>query len=216
MRTGKLVLIAASALMLQSCATAHRPLPMPEGKLEPVNSLDTAEMLAHEAGLVIVGEERDLEAVREHFLYGDQLLIAKPKDERMNLIRPTDPNEFAQVDGARIVERTVVVPFSFGSSKFEPTAEQKVRILQLIAVADRVDVRGRTDGKKVTEADSKMARLRAEAAKRYLLDRGMPSNLISVNYQAAGDYIADNEQSGGANRRVEIEFVVEDFVRASL
>ena len=58
-----------------------------------------------------------------------------------------------------------------------------------------------------------MAHRRAEAAKRYLLDRGVPSSIIAVNYQAAGDYIADNEriEGRGMNRRVEIEFYIDDF-----
>ena len=197
----KMFIAILVSISLASCATSKYP-PQPSGPSKPVNSLQTAEMLAHEAGLVVVGVESNKPEVKQQLLQ-TQLFRARTRDE------------FALVQGAQLVERTVYVPFDFASDEFKPTVEQRYQLRQLLAVADRVEVRGRTDGRGNTRADERMAHRRAEAAKRYLLNRGVPGNIIAVNYQAAGDYIADNEQVKGRsmNRRVEVEFYIDDFTR---
>ena len=179
----------------------ERP-PEPTGPSVPVNSTATTEMLAHNAGLVVVGPKRDVPEVKQQVL-------------SRQLFRRNTRDQYARVPGAQLIERTIYVPFDYGSDKFLPTMRQRLYLKQLLAVADRVEVRGRTDGRGNKKTDERMAHQRAESAKRYLLDRGVPGNIIAVNYQAAGDYIADNESIDGRNmnRRVEIEFYIDDFTQ---
>lgn len=210
----KTIIAFVSLLTLTACAIPERPT-QATGPSKPVNSLPTAEMLAHDAGYMLVGPKRESKEVKQYFLYKGQYHTEQPTDPSHALLlnRPADRADFAEVPGARMVERTVRVPFEFASTLFRPTPQQQFQIQQLSAVADRIEVRGRTDGKGLKGADERVARLRAEAAKRYLLDSGLPSNIIAVSYQAAGDYIADNHRSAGRgmNRRVELEFYIDDF-----
>ncbi len=212
MKTMKVLTIAVTLLSLAACALPERPT-KPSGPAKPVNSLATQEMLAYEAGYMLVGPERNKPKVKKQFLYNGQLFNQKPEALQRQLSRAKTRDEFAMVPGAELVERTVKVGFSFGSDEFLPTPEQRFQLRQLLAVADRVEVRGRTDGRGNPAADERIAHLRAEAAKRYLLDRNVPSSIIAINYQAAGDYIADNEKTAGRgmNRRVELEFYIDDF-----
>lgn len=213
----KTIIAFVSLCTLSACAVPERPT-QATGLSKPVNSLPTAEMLVHDAGYMLVGPERDKKEVKQYFLYKGQHHIAKPTDPKHAVLlnRLADRADFAEVPGAMMVERIVRVPFKFASTLFSPTPQQQSQIQQLSAVADRIEVRGRTDGKGLKGPDERVARLRAEAAKRYLLDRGLPSNIIAVSYQAAGDYIADNHRSAGRgmNRRVELEFYIDDFTVA--
>lgn len=208
----KMILPLIAIFSLSGCVAIGKP-PSAKGDFRPVNSLATAEMLEHDAGYLIVGPQRGEPEVREQLLYKGKLFNARPLDERRQFTRNSDPDEFALVPGAELIERTVVVTFPFASTKFSPDAETALQLRQLFAVADRIEVRGRTDGQGNPIANQKTARRRAEAAKRYLLDRGVPSNIISINYQSAGDYVADDHRRSGRNqnRRVEIEFFVDDF-----
>lgn len=207
------VIIALSILAtLSACETTNAP-PMPTGKSVPINSTATNEMLAHEAGLIVVGPKRNDPVVTESLIYRGLKLKLRPKDQQRQMFRKPERTYYARVPGAELIERTVMVPFSYGSVEFLPTPAQRFRLMQLMAVADRVEVRGRTDGRGNRVADEQIAIKRAEAARRYLLDSGVPPSIIAVNYQAAGDYIADNERNAGRglNRRVELEFYIDDF-----
>ena len=103
--------------------------------------------------------------------------------------------------------RTVSIHFPFNGTKFKPTNQEINQLLNYLKNVSRVSVRGRTDNKEQNEVDEKIALKRALAAKRYLIDRGIPSIIISVNYVSAGDYVADNYSKHGRpkNRRVDIE-----------
>lgn len=204
------ILLLAGTFVLQSCASMDKP-PSADGNRAPANSLSVMEMLKDQEGYRIVGDNREKKEVREYFLYGGKRLIAKNTADRQKVHYPAKPAEFIEVDGARLVERTVRVGFERYSTKFEPTPDQQFHIRQLIGDKDlkRIELRGRTDGKKLTAADEKTARMRAESAKRYLLSLGVPSDIITVTYQAGGDFIADNHSEAGSalNRRVEIEAI---------
>ena len=206
MKAIKIIVVLLLPVTLLACVSAHKP-PMPSGKSVPINSTATNEMLAHHAGLVVVGPSRNDPVVSE-------TLIHKAfNQEQKQFYRKSNRSSYARVSGGEIIERTVRIGFQFGSIKFRPSPEQHRHIQQLLAVADRAEVRGRTDGRGSSAVDHRIAKLRAEAAKRYLLSRGFPSDLIAVNYLSAGDYIADNESHKGRqlNRRVEIEFYIDDF-----
>lgn len=71
----------------------------------------------------------------------------------------------------------------------------------------QVKIVGFTDGVGTVEANRRVALLRAQAAKMYLVRRGVAASKISAEGQV-GDYIAPNDTADGraANRRVEFEF----------
>lgn len=192
--------------VLTACNSIPERPAQPYGSKQPVNTLSTTEKLAHQAGYVVVGDERDNDKRRRQALSG----IMK---EKRQLFRNIPTSEFAYIAGAELVERTVNVPFEYASTEFRPTPEQRFHLRLLFSVADRVEVRGRTDGRGNRQADERIALRRAESAKRYLLSNGVPAELISINYQAAGDYVADNKTAVGRskNRRVELEFYIDDF-----
>lgn len=102
----------------------------------------------------------------------------------------------------------VSVPFGFSSSNFSPSESVVERLNALIATGARIEVRGRTDASKPNAADEGVAKARAMAAQRYLLNMGANPQQISINFLSAGDHIADNKSKAGRaqNRRVEIEF----------
>lgn len=192
--------------VLTACSSLPEKPAQPVGEKRVINTLETTEKLAHQAGYVVIGEERDNNQFKGQALKG----FTRPKRQ---LFRGIEPSEYAYIPGAELIERTVNVPFEYASAEFLPTPEQRFHLRLLFAVADRIELRGRTDGRGDKRADERMAHRRAEAAKRYLLSNGVPAELISINYQAAGDYIADNETIAGRgmNRRVEMEFFVDDF-----
>lgn len=196
-----LLLLAASA-----CSTMPEKPPQAKGHTVPINSLDTAEKLAHDAGYAIVGDKRGEQEVREFYLWPEKKQIPA-------MTRAANREDYAYIEGADFVERTVYVPFAYASTQFRPTKEQQTRLQLLSAVADRVQVRGRTDGTGKRHRNEKVARQRALAAQRYLVSIGVPHEIISVNHVAKGDFIADDYTKSGRaqNRRVEIEFVIDDF-----
>jgi outer membrane protein OmpA-like peptidoglycan-associated protein len=103
--------------------------------------------------------------------------------------------------------QTVTVYFSFNDSRFNPTAAQENILLPLLERVQRIEVRGRTDAAHPSASDEKIALMRAQSAKNYLIDHGVPAAKISINYVSGGDYVASNESKTGRtrNRRVEVE-----------
>lgn len=190
MRLSTLVL----PLVITACSTTQKLPPIPTGHLVPVNSIATAEHLLYESGKMIVGPKRHEPDTR-------QRLLRRPVDP---LRRPYSDDDNATMNDGRIVERTVTVVFPRGGYQFEPTGDQVYHLMLLAAAADRVEIRGRS-------SDAKFARLRAEAAKQYMLDVGMHSRDIAVTY-TIGDPVGSNlsEQGRVSNRRAEIEFFITD------
>lgn len=190
-----------SVVLLSACASGPPAAPGPTGRFA-INDDSVVRQLEVEAR-ERVDTEYD-EAARE----ARAALFRQPR----RFTRPIDPETLAVLPRTGIVDRTVSVPFGFGSARFMPSPEQALRIRELFARAERIEVRGRTDGLGTREGDEMIARMRADAAKRYLIDRGVPGRIISVGYIAGGDYVADNARLAGRrkNRRVDIEFIVSD------
>lgn len=97
--------------------------------------------------------------------------------------------------------------FAFGHSRFNPSAEDGDILVRSAQDALQVKIIGFTDSVGTVEANRRVALLRAQAAKTYLVRRGVAAAKISAEGQE-GDYIASNETASGraANRRVEFEF----------
>lgn len=181
-------------LIVSGCATPQKP-PVPYGRSQPINSAATISLLTREAQAA------------------DGVVTNTSSDLSKSLFNrhSTRQGETAFQEG-ELIERTVVVEFPFGSTQFTPSSDLASRMDTLIQGAERVEIRGRSDGYGDQEGDRRTAHFRAEAAKRYLLHRGVSSEAISVNFQAAGDYVADNRDDIGRhrNRRVEIEFYLRE------
>lgn len=193
-----LALLAAATV---GCASGPPAAPGPEGR-RAINSPSTLAMLEEETRKRADTEYDD--AARE----ARAALFEAPR----KLNRARDPDAHATLPGGNTVDRTVSVRFGFGSTRFMPTPEQSFRMRELFALAERISVFGRTDGIGPREGDEMVARMRAEAAKRYLVGRGVPARIISVSYIAGGDPVADNGRRDGRreNRRVDIEFILPD------
>ena len=102
----------------------------------------------------------------------------------------------------------MTITFAFGHAGFSPGAAEAKALLQAAQRAMQVRISGYTDSVGSIEANRRVAQLRAEAAKVYLVRRGIAASRIIAEGRA-GHYIASNGSADGraANRRVEFEFL---------
>jgi outer membrane protein OmpA-like peptidoglycan-associated protein len=100
----------------------------------------------------------------------------------------------------------VRVNFANNSRQFNLAKEQKSKLLAITQSAQNISVRGYTDSEYATSWSTALAKARAESAKRYLVSIGVTESKITVAYEGAGKFIAENRSAAGraANRRVEI------------
>lgn len=103
----------------------------------------------------------------------------------------------------------VSVTFPTAGTKFNPAPEVAKVLIANAKVADRITVHGHTDSKVAGSLDAKIAQGRAEAARKFLVDNGVPPAKITMQSTAEGDFIAPNVTKEGRalNRRVDIEIV---------
>ena len=103
--------------------------------------------------------------------------------------------------------RIIRIYFPYNSARFSLDMDQVMHLLSSISGAQRLDIRGRTDGQHPSIADEKMALNRALAVQRYFIKHNVTPAIMSINYLSAGDYIGDNTSKFGRmiNRRVDIE-----------
>ncbi|UTY55868.1 OmpA family protein [Massilia sp. erpn] len=99
------------------------------------------------------------------------------------------------------------VSFRDNSQRFTPPREVRARLATLAQGGGSVAVRGFTDSAQPSPASEALAKGRAAAAKRFLVRLGVDPKKISVQYEPAGKFAADNgtEEGRAANRRVEIQ-----------
>lgn len=116
--------------------------------------------------------------------------------------------KYARVTSSRTVS-SVLVPFKDNSDEFDPKQALASTLLELARDSSTISVTGYTDSAKANPASSRLAKARALAASKYLVDRGIDKSKIKVTYKAAGGFIADNNTREGRdqNRRVEIEII---------
>lgn len=115
-----------------------------------------------------------------------------------------------RLEPASLASSTVSIYFPWNNAAFRPTRQQAAELqAELRAGYVRVDVRGRTDGRRPTAGDEVIAARRAAAARDWLIHQGVPASLITINYASAADPVAGNNYSGGRalNRRVDIEII---------
>jgi len=105
---------------------------------------------------------------------------------------------------------TIRFSFHYGSSTLKISNEMRDWVLSYANRARAIEVRGRTDGKKWSRGDEKVARDRAYAMHQWLVEHGISPALITASWASATDYMADNTSAKGRalNRRVEVVFTV--------
>ena len=101
------------------------------------------------------------------------------------------------------------VRFGFAQADFTLSEEAKATLLPAARAARLINVRGRTDSAVADEANERIARARAEAARAFLIANGVEASRIRTFAQAAGGFVAPNntEEGRAKNRRVEIELI---------
>lgn len=99
--------------------------------------------------------------------------------------------------------------FSTGEAAFRPSAEQARALVDAARQASAVYVRGRTDSYVADAGNRAVAAARAKAARTWLITQGIPASKVKASWEAAGDFLSENESNAGRglNRRVELEFV---------
>ena len=133
---------AIVAALLAGCASGPPAAPGPDGR-RAINSGGSLEILEAETR-ERAASEYDIAARAER---------AALFDGPRRFERAVDPEALAKLPRTGVVERTVSVPFGFGSTRFMPTPEQALRMRELFARAERIEVRGRTDGVGPREGD---------------------------------------------------------------
>lgn len=187
------IAVISSAALMAACSSLPVPPVVDGSDRHPVNSRETAELLALRAQLA---QTQELLQLREQNTTSPVALNPTPMPAPVSLI----------------TSQTVSVLFPFNGTKFNPTIGQTETLHPLLTNAKRIVVRGRTDGQHASAADEQVALNRALSAQRYLVNQGVSPLIISVNYLSAGDYVADNNSVTGRaqNRRVEIEVHTEN------
>ena len=206
MKARRTMSVLLSVLLASACASSGPPpAPGPAGA-RPINDPAAIEAIGRAASAARLASEYD-EAQRERRA---RLFEVPPEHEGRRWFRDPEPASLARLPARGAAPRTVSVPFDFGSTRFRPSADQALALRELMVLAERIEVRGRTDGQGDAAGDRAVARARAEAAKAYLVHRGVPASLISVSYVAGGDPVGDNRWREGRarNRRVDVEFVL--------
>lgn len=180
----KLVMVS-SVILLTACASPPRPPVVDGSNRHAVNTPETAEVIALRSQLAQSEEKLRIEQTRP---------VITPA-----LLRPMLAPDSTNT-------RTFSAHFPYNGVNFKLNADDHAQLLPLLNNAYRIEVRGRTDGKRPSAADEKVALNRALSAQRYLIGQGVSPAIISVNYVSAGDYVADNHSLIGRskNRRVDI------------
>ena len=129
----------------------------------------------------------------------------------------TTPDTTPEPTGAGAVSTKVSYSadafFDFDKATLKPAGRQALdELIRRMGGMSNVEVvvaTGHTDSTGPTSYNERLSLRRAEAVKAYLVDRGVPSNLIYVEGKGEAQPVADNRTRDGRaqNRRVEIEVV---------
>lgn len=117
----------------------------------------------------------------------------------------------AALDARQASHSAAAVHVSFGLSSiaFKPNPTQARVLLAAAKRATAVNLRGFTDSRIAGPLDARIAQGRAMAARKFLMDNGVPADRITVSSAAEGEFIAPSTTAEGRalNRRVSIEFI---------
>ena len=156
-----------------------------------------------EARTELVRTQEELERVTA------ELVAARGKIDAARDARISAELEKIEARIAGVASTIYRVRFGFGQAHFTLSDEAKAKLLPAARAARLINVRGRTDSAVADQANERIARARAEAARAFLIANGVEAGRIRTFAQAAGGFIAPNntEEGRAKNRRVEIELI---------
>ncbi len=185
-------------LLLGSCGSPPKPPSVDESQRRPVNSaiavelqvckndLQNTRILATESGRMAESTAATLQqlAARQQVISALQAQASTPRPNSVFTVR-----------------------FDYGSTRVTIPGEMSAALIDEARQAPLIVLKGRTDGRSDSPAESRIARERAVAVQDYLVAAGVDADRIRPTYQPAGDHAADNTGTTGRamNRRVEIE-----------
>jgi len=136
-----------------------------------------------------------------------QAQLANPSYQLRAGLHASGPSQ-AQLDAA-VANR--IVEFEPAKDQLTPAGTQVLdQLLPLLKQFDgrRFEVVGHTDSDGAREANMALSKARAEAVKRYLVERGIPSASIVTDGAGPDRPVADNGSAAGKARNRRIEFRV--------
>jgi outer membrane protein OmpA-like peptidoglycan-associated protein len=183
-------------LLVSSCGGPPKPPTVDESRKRPANTSMAVELQTcrHE-----LQNTRLLAAESARSTEASSLAAARLAQQQQALLQSTSPT----------AQRNLLVPvlFAFGSTRMTLPDAEATRIVEAARGAPLILLRGRTDGSVESSVESAVARQRAAAVERWLVQAGVEPARIRTTWQPVGDHAADNSTLGGRalNRRVEIE-----------
>lgn len=200
---GLLLCVSLSAC-LGACTSAPKPSTVDESTRRPANDPARIEQLREQMD----GERTHMEA---DLVRRQRTAYQTAQEIRAEALRP--PVRVQRVSraapgvAASSANTVYTARFASGSAQLAIGAEDAKALLQAAQLASAIVVRGRTDAEQESLSDSRLARERAEAMRKFLVGGGISAQRIRVQYQGAGDFVADNGDAEGRalNRRVEVE-----------
>ncbi len=198
-------LVMPCLLALASCSSPPKPPTVDESTRRPANAVATVDLQACRSDLQ---NTRILASESARAAQASGTTVARLIQQQA-LAQASAVSKGTAVGPQSVAPGNAIhtVHFAFASSQLSlPDADGR-RLVEQARTAPLIVLRGRTDGSADSLADSRVARLRAEAVRGFLVRGGVEPARIRTTWQAYGDAVADNSGPAGRalNRRVEIE-----------
>lgn len=197
MNARTLALAVMTALIAGCSSSPPKPPRVDDSKKRPVNvsqAVDLQMCRTELSAAKIVLTETLATERRRQVLAQAEAENAIPVLARPPMAAPTEPNQI------------FVVNFTLGSADFALAPGQSAQLVEQARAAKYIVIRGRTDALSDSVSETTLARRRAQAAFKYLVEMvRLPPDGIRLTWQGAGDLIGSTPADRQASRRVEIE-----------
>lgn len=195
--TTRALALAALTALLAGCSSPPKPPTVDDSKKRPVNVSQAVDLqmcrTELSAAKIVLTETLTTEQRRQALAQAAAESV-RPVLARPTMAMPTEPNQI------------FVVNFTLGSADFSLAPGQSAQLVEQARAAKYIVIRGRTDASADSASETALARRRAEAAFKYLVEAvRLPSEGIRLSWQGAGDLIGSTPADRQASRRVEIE-----------
>lgn len=200
------VILASVLLGLGACGTPPRPPSVDSAHRHPANAPSAVELQIckselHNTRMQVIESNRRAESTSATLSY----LIAR--ERTLARLQESRPSPSATSPPAPAANTIYTVRFDFGSIRVNLPTQAVQALLDQVRSAPLVILRGRTDGRHESSAESWIASQRATAVRDFLIAGGADPARVRATYQPIGDNVADNATPSGRslNRRVDIE-----------
>lgn len=194
--TPKTLALAIATALIAGCSSPPKAPTVDDSKKRPVNVAQAVDLQMCRAELtaanIVLTETLSTEQRRQFAQAAAD--NATPVLARSFIATPAEPNQI------------FVVNFTLGSADFALADSQSALLIEQARAAKYIVIRGRTDALADSVSETKLARRRAEAALKYLVETvRLPPEGIRLSWQGAGDLLGNTPADRQASRRVEIE-----------